>query len=96
MSEKNEATIKPKKIKAPKPAKVNREDLPNPVWFKPVMFGFMLLGLIWILTFYISSMVWPLGSGWEKILPALNLGNGNIVVGFGLLMVGFFMTTRWK
>jgi hypothetical protein len=96
MSEKNEAPIKAKKVKAPKPTKVNRDDLPNPVWFKPVMFGFMLLGLIWILTFYISSMVWPLGSGWTTILPALNLGNGNIVVGFGLLMVGFFMTTRWK
>ena len=96
MSEKNEAPIKAKKVKAPKPTKVNRDDLPNPVWFKPVMFGFMLLGLIWILTFYISSMVWPLGSGWDKIRPVLNLGNGNIVVGFGLLMVGFFMTTRWK
>ncbi|MEN9608433.1 MAG: hypothetical protein RLZZ06_364 [Actinomycetota bacterium] len=96
MSEKNEAPIKPKKVRAPKPAKVNREDLPNPVWFKPVMFGFMLLGLIWILTFYISSMVWPLGSGWTGSLAFLNLGNGNIAVGFGLLMVGFFMTTRWK
>ena len=96
MSEKNEAPIKPKKVKAPKPAKVSREDLPNPAWFKPVMFGFMLLGLIWILTFYISSMVWPLGSGWTGNLAFLNLGNGNIAVGFGLLMVGFFMTTRWK
>ena len=23
-----------------------RKDAPNPVWFKPLMFGFMLLGLI--------------------------------------------------
>ena len=25
-----------------------RREAPNPVWFKPLMFGFMLLGLIWI------------------------------------------------
>ena len=27
---------------------------PNPVWFKPVMFGLMIIGLLWIITFYIS------------------------------------------
>jgi hypothetical protein len=96
MSEKNEAPVKAKKVKAPKPAKVNREDLPNPVWYKPVMFGFMLLGLIWILTYYISSTLLPLGSAWDKIVPVLNIGSWNLVVGFGLAMVGFAMTTRWK
>jgi hypothetical protein len=25
----------------------------NPAWFKPIMFGLMLLGLAWILTYYI-------------------------------------------
>ena len=28
---------------------------PNPVWFKPVMFGLMIIGLLWIITFYISE-----------------------------------------
>ena len=32
---------------------------PNPVWFKPVMFGFMLLGLIWIIVFYVSQGQYP-------------------------------------
>jgi Uncharacterised protein family (UPF0233). len=26
----------------------------NPFWFKPIMFGLMLIGLVWILTYYIS------------------------------------------
>ena len=30
-------------------------DAPNPVWFKPVMFGFMLVGLVWILVYYVSQ-----------------------------------------
>src|SRR5690606_13186799 len=31
------------------------EDAPNPVWFKPVMFGFMLIGLAWIIVYYVSQ-----------------------------------------
>lgn len=64
------------------------EKAPNPIWFKPVMFGFMLLGLAWIVTYYITSST--------VALPIPQLGQGNILVGFGLLLVGFLMTTRWR
>lgn len=63
----------------------------NPVWFKPVMFGFMIVGLIWIITYYVTSAQFPLGAA-----TPLNLGNWNILIGFGIAMVGFMMTTRWK
>jgi hypothetical protein len=62
------------------------EDAPNPVWFKPVMFGFMLIGLAWIIVFYVSQGTWPVAS----------LGSWNILVGFGVAFVGFLMTTRWR
>ena len=62
------------------------EPKPNPVWYKPVMFGLMIIGLIWIIVFYISEGVYP--------VPAL--GAGNILVGFGVAIVGFLMTTRWR
>ena len=65
-----------------------RKDAPNPVWFKPVMFGFMLLGLVWIVLFYITSG--------NLQLPIPALGQGNIFVGFGLVLVGFLMTPWWK
>ena len=96
MSEKNETKPKIKKVKAPKPAKVNRDDLPNPVWFKPVMFGLLLLGFLWIIVYYISATALPLGTVWATTLPALNLGNWNLFIGFGIAMVGFGMMTRWK
>ena len=96
MSEKNETPAKPKKVKAPKPAKVNKGDLPNPIWYGPVMVGFLLLGLLWILVYYISAYALPLGTMWATSVPALNLQNWNLVIGFGLLLVGFGMTTRWK
>lgn len=66
-----------------------RREAPNPVWFKPVMFGFMLLGLVWIVTFYISS-----GTG--LVLPVPQFGTANIFVGFGLVLIGFMMTPWWK
>lgn len=65
-----------------------RKDAPNPVWFKPVMFGFMLLGLIWIVLFYVTSSTLQ--------LPIPQLGQANIFVGFGLVLVGFLMTPWWK
>ncbi|MBL3685383.1 cell division protein CrgA [Leucobacter zeae] len=65
-----------------------RKDAPNPVWFKPVMFGFMLLGLAWIVLYYITSTT--------LVLPVPALGQANIFVGFGLVLVGFLMTPWWK
>ena len=65
-----------------------RKDAPNPVWFKPVMFGFMLLGLVWIVLYYITSATLQ--------LPIPQLGQANIFVGFGLVLVGFMMTPWWK
>jgi hypothetical protein len=59
---------------------------PNPVWFKPVMFGFMLIGLAWIITFYVSQAKFP--------IP--DLGSWNILIGFGIAFIGFLMTTRWR
>ncbi|UBH04513.1 hypothetical protein K8P10_000024 [Leucobacter sp. Psy1] len=66
-----------------------RKDTPNPVWFKPVMFGFMLLGLIWIVVYYITSAS-------AMPLPIPQLGQANIFIGFGLILVGFLMTPWWK
>lgn len=62
------------------------DDAPNAVWFKPVMFGFMLIGLAWIIVFYVS----------QNSLPIPQLQSWNILVGFGIMFIGFLMTTRWR
>lgn len=59
---------------------------PNPVWFKPVMIGLMLIGLVWVLVFYLSGTQFP--------IPGLDAWN--LVIGFGIAFVGFLMTTRWR
>lgn len=61
-------------------------DKPNPVWFMPIMIGLMLVGLVWVLVFYLSGMQYP--------IPGIDAWN--LVVGFGIAFVGFLMTTRWR
>jgi hypothetical protein len=50
------------------------------------MFGFMLIGLLWILVYYISSAQ----------LPIAGIGGFNILVGFGIALIGFLMTLWWR
>lgn len=57
-----------------------------PQWYKVIMFGLMILGLLWICTYYITTGVYPIAAA----------GGWNIIIGFGLAMVGFLMTTRWR
>ena len=61
----------------------------NPVWFKPLMFGFMLLGLLWIVVFYISGGTLPIPFSSEQ-------SSWNILIGFGIAFVGFIMTLWWR
>lgn len=67
-----------------RPSKVEMEG--NPRWWAPVMLGLMLLGLVWLVVYYLSNFE----------LPIKALHNWNMGVGFGLIMIGFFMTTRWN
>ncbi|AJM76916.1 cell division protein CrgA [Rathayibacter toxicus] len=64
------------------------ENAPNPVWFKPVMFGFMLLGFAWIIVFYLSQGAYP--------IPLGDNNKFNMLIGFGIIFIGFLMTTRWR
>lgn len=58
----------------------------NPAWFVPVMLGLMILGLIWIVVFYVTQQEYPIPS----------IGSWNLIAGFGLIMAGFLMTTKWQ
>lgn len=57
----------------------------NPSWWVPVMSALMIIGVLWVATFYISQNRFP-----------APIGYWNLVIGMGLIMSGFLMTTRWK
>ncbi|WP_082470500.1 cell division protein CrgA [Curtobacterium sp. S6] len=63
-----------------------RQASPTPTWYIAIMLGFMIIGLLWIMTFYIS----------DQTLPIPDLSFWNIAVGIGLMMIGLVMTTRWR
>lgn len=55
-------------------------------WVAPVMLALFLIGLAWIVLFYVT----------EGDLPISSLENWNIVVGFGFIAAGFGVSTQWK
>lgn len=74
------------KVEAKSRHKVKAQRIGNPSWFVPVMLGLMLIGLVWVVTFYITQEQYPVES-WGR----WNLGGG-----FAFILAGFAMTTRWK
>lgn len=68
------------------PPRSSKAPTANPAWFQPLMVGLLLVGLVWVVTFYIAQGAYP--------IP--NIGYWNLGIGFGLLLSGFVMTTRWR
>ena len=58
----------------------------SPVWWAPVFTTLMIVGLLWIVVFYISGAT----------LPIPKIGQWNLAVGGGIAFVGFLMTMRWR
>ena len=58
----------------------------SPRWLAPVMVANFLVGLFWIVVFYISGTLYP--------IP--HIGAWNMVVGFGFIGAGFTLATKWR
>jgi hypothetical protein len=56
-------------------------------WVAPLMLGCWLLGLIWLVVFYVAG---------PDIPYMRDLGNWNFAIGFALMIAGLLMTMRWK
>lgn len=55
-------------------------------WVAPAMVTCWVLGLAWIVLFYLAPD-----------LPYLrDLGNWNLAVGMGLIAIGFVLSTKWE
>jgi len=59
---------------------------PNARWFLPVMLSLLVLGLVFIVVYYLSQTLYP--------IPGI--GAWNLAIGFGIMLSGFAMTTRWR
>jgi hypothetical protein len=52
-----------------------------------IMLGLMVLGLVWLVVYYL----------WGSSIPFIaGLGNWNFAIGFALMIAGLLMTMRWR
>ena len=58
----------------------------NPAWFVPVMVGLLVVGLLWIVTFYVTQGGYP--------VPGI--GYWNLAIGITLILGGFGLAMRWR
>ena len=58
----------------------------SPPWLLPAMLASLLVGLVWIVVFYVSQQAWPIGA----------IGAWNLVVGFVFVVGGLGLATRWR
>ncbi|APT83760.1 cell division protein CrgA [Corynebacterium aquilae] len=67
------------------PVKINSGG--TPLWYKIIMFGFMIAGLLWLIVNYLAG---------PQIDLMVRLGPWNYAVGFGMFIIGLLMTVGWR
>jgi hypothetical protein len=60
---------------------------PSPRWYAPVMVTLMLLGLLWIVVYYVAG---------DQIPVMVSLSAWNFAIGFGAMVAGLIMSMRWR
>ena len=75
------------------PTKV--KDTASPRWYAPTMVTLMVIGLLWVVTTYLFNGLYPLPY-FTKHHATDWLFNGNLYIGFLIMMSGFLGLLRWK
>ena len=64
---------------------------PSPTWYPIVMAAVLLLGLAYMVVYYLTN------SGTDPKIPVMSdLGSWNFGVGFGIMLLGLVMAVRWR
>lgn len=64
-----------------------RKKGPSPVWVAPLMLALFAIGVLWLVVFYITAADMPFVG---------TLGNLNLLIGFGFIVLGFGLSTQWR
>jgi hypothetical protein len=56
-------------------------------WVAPLMLTCFIVGLVWIVVFYVAG---------DQIPGMSALNNWNIILGMGLIAAGFVASTQWR
>lgn len=86
---------KSKPRKAVKPAyvpptggPVNPVKIGSPAWLVPTMVTMFILGLLWIVVFYLAGSQVPVMQDLSNLV--------NVLIGFVFIGIGFALATKWQ
>jgi hypothetical protein len=83
---KPESQIRPQPVTS-----ATRQLAPSPRWYPIVMAGVLVLGLAYLIVYYLTN------SGTSPHMPFMgDIGGWNFAVGFGIMIVGLIMAVRWR
>jgi hypothetical protein len=60
----------------------------SPRWVAPLMVAFFIIGLLYVITFYLAGSSVP---GMSSLSAAANIG-----IGFSFIIIGFLLSTKWR
>jgi hypothetical protein len=60
---------------------------PSPTWYPVLMVALLVLGLVWIVVYYVAG---------DRIGFMTDLKAGNFAIGFGAMVAGLIMSMRWR
>ena len=79
--------VRRKPVYTPPPTQSSRRRAVSPVWLAPTMIVCLLVGLAWIALYYVT----------QADMPVLrSLSGWNLVFGFGLIVAGVVLATKWR
>lgn len=73
-------------VYTPPPVASKKKRPPSPRWFGVIVLGLMLIGVLWLVTYYVT----------DTKLPVQDLQGWNVIVGFGFIAAGFGLSTQWR
>ena len=77
----------PQEVVEARAGRAARAAKPSPRWYAPLMVALMVLGLLWIVVFYVAN----------EHIPFMNdRGAMNVAIGFGAMISGLVMSMRWR
>lgn len=79
---KPEAALRPEAI-----GPTGRALAPSPTWYPIVMVVIMLIGLAYLVVYYLAG---------DRIPIMDSISGWNFAVGFGFLIIGLVMAVRWR
>ena len=77
----------PQEVVEARAGRAARAAKPSPRWYAPLMVALMVLGLLWIVVYYVAG---------DRIPFMTSLSAWNFAIGFGLMVAGLIMSMRWR